>query len=572
MSTYYNEYDPGAAAWLRELMAAGEIPHGEVDERSITEVSPDDLRGHTQVHLFAGIGGWSLAARLAGWPDDRPLWTGSCPCQSFSVAGKQTGTADARHLWPDMYRLIRECRPECIAGEQVAAAIGFGWLDGVYEDLAEAGYHTAAVVLPSSFVGAPHIRSRLWWVASPGKGGVSGHATGEVGRGDPQAVSRDALGPGVPAYAEADDHAGRAAIPEGHRVGAPHLRQPLGVADAGGARGQQVPRGISREEAAHGGAGRVRGGAESDHLAASPGQDPRGLDNPPSARCQSEGKGPEGEAWDEARMRGPEPGRIDATPGGPVTPAGCTGGVGHADGERGDRGPVCLPGRGSHEEGAETPWSSAVWHPCGDGKARRIPAEPALQLVVDGLSTTMGGLWVSLLQAVKEALDGPTSVERSRESLCAMWGAVAAEAVRQDSGGPWGLSAEEVLLVALCQHARGLGSEMVGATSGVWATEEATLRVLRRQPVEIPAPPCPSPEWQRARPLARQLADAVHMLSPAWRSSLMSRFPLAHGLPGCSGLLRGCGNSIVPQVAAEVLRAFAEVMKARGNIHFTEGT
>ena len=88
MKSYYNEHDPKAAAWLRELIKAGLIPDGDVDERSIAEVKPDELRHYTQCHFFAGIGGWSLALQLAGWSADKPVWTGSCPCQPFSAAGK----------------------------------------------------------------------------------------------------------------------------------------------------------------------------------------------------------------------------------------------------------------------------------------------------------------------------------------------------------------------------------------------------------------------------------------------------------------------------------------------------
>jgi len=162
---YYNEIDKNAAAWLRELIRGGHIPFGIVDERSIEDVDPRGLRGFTQCHFFAGIGGWSYALRLAGWPDDRPVWTGSCPCQSFSTAGKQAGTADPRHLWPVWFKLIAACKPEFIFGEQVAAAIGHGWLDLIQADLAGENYSSGAVVLPACVIGAPHIRQRLWFGA-----------------------------------------------------------------------------------------------------------------------------------------------------------------------------------------------------------------------------------------------------------------------------------------------------------------------------------------------------------------------------------------------------------------------
>ena len=111
MPVYFNEIDPYAAQWLRNLIACGLLPEGEVDERSIVDVRHDDLRGFDQCHFFAGIGGWSLAARMAGWPDDRALWTGSCPCQPFSVAGKQAGQTDERHLWPVLFGAFMEARP-----------------------------------------------------------------------------------------------------------------------------------------------------------------------------------------------------------------------------------------------------------------------------------------------------------------------------------------------------------------------------------------------------------------------------------------------------------------------------
>lgn len=162
---YYNEYDKKAAAWLRELIKAGLIPDGDVDERSIVDVQPEDLNGYTQCHFFAGIGGWSLALQLAGWGAARPVWTGSCPCQPFSSAGKGKGTDDERHLWPEFARLIGECKPATVFGEQVASKAGREWFDGVSTDLEDMGYAAAAADLCAAGVGAPHIRQRLFWVA-----------------------------------------------------------------------------------------------------------------------------------------------------------------------------------------------------------------------------------------------------------------------------------------------------------------------------------------------------------------------------------------------------------------------
>jgi DNA (cytosine-5)-methyltransferase 1 len=164
MSVYYNEIDRNAAAWLRELIKRGHIAHGVVDERSISDVRPDELVGFTQCHFFAGIGGWSLALRKAGWSDDRTVWTGSCPCQPFSAAGARGGMSDERHLWPHWHHLINQCRPATIFGEQVASKDGLGWLDLVSADMEATGYAFAAADLCAAGVGAPHIRQRLWFV------------------------------------------------------------------------------------------------------------------------------------------------------------------------------------------------------------------------------------------------------------------------------------------------------------------------------------------------------------------------------------------------------------------------
>lgn len=165
-AAYYNEIDPFAAQWLRNLIAAGHIAPGEVDERSIEDVTPDDLRGFTQCHFFAGIGVWSHSLRLAGWPDDRPVWTGSCPCQPFSAAGKGDGFADERHLWPHFFHLISERRPQHVFGEQVAAGNANAWFDLVQADLEGMGYAFGLVPFTSAGIGAPHIRERAYWVAN----------------------------------------------------------------------------------------------------------------------------------------------------------------------------------------------------------------------------------------------------------------------------------------------------------------------------------------------------------------------------------------------------------------------
>ena len=165
MTAYYNEIDPYAAQWLRNLIAGGHIAPGEVDERSIEDVTPDDLRGFTQCHFFAGIGVWSHSLRLSGWPDDKPVWTGSCPCQPFSAAGKGDGFADERHLWPAFFHLISERRPQHVFGEQVAAGNANAWFDLVQADLEGVDYAFGLVPFTSASIGAPHIRERAYWVA-----------------------------------------------------------------------------------------------------------------------------------------------------------------------------------------------------------------------------------------------------------------------------------------------------------------------------------------------------------------------------------------------------------------------
>lgn len=183
---YYNDCDPYASSWLRKLIADGLLPVGDVDDRPIEQVAADDLRGYRHCHFFAGVGGWALASVMAEWPADRELWTGSCPCQPFSTAGKLRGTRDPRHLWPHFFRLIGAARPAVVMGEQVARAPGRAWLDGVLTDLEGAGYATRAIDLPACAVNAPILRHRLYWLATDMAGADCRRRASDCGEsGDP---------------------------------------------------------------------------------------------------------------------------------------------------------------------------------------------------------------------------------------------------------------------------------------------------------------------------------------------------------------------------------------------------
>lgn len=168
LSAYYNEHEPFAAQWLRNLIAAGHITPGDVDERSVVDVRSDDLAGFDRCHFFAGIGLWDLALNTAGW-GDAPVWTGSCPCQPWTragaVHGRNRGFGDTRHLWPEWFRLIRECRPHAVLGEQVPDAVSGGWWDAAACDLEGSGYACGALVFEAASVGEPIRRERIYFSA-----------------------------------------------------------------------------------------------------------------------------------------------------------------------------------------------------------------------------------------------------------------------------------------------------------------------------------------------------------------------------------------------------------------------
>lgn len=162
LGVYYNDLDPFACASIRRNIERGRLGAGLVDPRSIVEVQPADLAGFAICHFFAGIGGFELARLMAGWPDDRELWTGGFPCQDISCAGKGEGiTGERSGLWFEFVRLIRACRPARLLIENVPALRTRG-ADEVLDGLEGAGYAARPIVVGAHAVGAPHRRQRVW--------------------------------------------------------------------------------------------------------------------------------------------------------------------------------------------------------------------------------------------------------------------------------------------------------------------------------------------------------------------------------------------------------------------------
>ena len=389
---YYNEYDPDAAAWLRELVRRGLIADGEVDERSILDVDADDVRGFCQCHWFAGIGGWSYALRLAGWPDNSPVWTGSPPCQPFSVAGKQKGRDDARHLAPKFISLVGAARPGMLFGEQVASADVFGkaakraggnfvappqwsWLDDLSDRLEAARYAVGASDFPSAGVGAPHIRQRTFF------GAVSHEWLADADGGERQRIA-DGKG------CQRDRAQAGRVEGDGQLAASGEFRR---LADAEGDRRAD---GSSQQRS-----GRQVLAAAAEIVGIGDRRASGGL-------VHSIGAGLEGHGGHGDGIR--EPGRLDPHALGSVAAAGADGGMADSSSFGRDRGQGASSGRehvgadAGWSEGNDGPvrigetgygsrgtsplhgfWRDADWLFCRDGKWR--PVEPAVLGMVDGI-------------------------------------------------------------------------------------------------------------------------------------------------------------------------------------------
>jgi DNA (cytosine-5)-methyltransferase 1 len=350
---YYNDVDPFCCEWVRNLIKAGHVAPGVVDERPIEAVQPEDLREFCQVHMFCGIAVWSHALRSAGWPDTRPVWTGSCPCQPFSCAGKQLGTADKRHLWPAWFRLIRECRPEQLFGEQVAGPAALEWFDLVSADLEDAGYAVGATDLCAASCGGPHIRQRLYWMANRCGEGLAGRA--EQPAREERATTERSGNVGGLAYADQGER-GRLTDGEGCE---------------------------SNGEAS----GREQGDGELESH---------------SAACGVADSTPGGQ-----RIDGGAPGNTRHAP-----QRESAGGLADADGGQPSDGGVQRSGR--FVQLAQDPlagfWAGADWIQCTDGKAR--PIKPGSAVLASGVAGRLGKL-----RALGNSLCAPVAIEFVRAAM-----------------------------------------------------------------------------------------------------------------------------------------------------------
>ena len=122
------------------------------------------------------------------------LLTGGFPCQPFSSAGKKRGKEDDRYLWPEMLRIIKECKPTWIIGENVAGIINMA-LEQVCSDLEGAGYEVQPLIIPACAVDAPHRRDRVWIIGYAQHDGFNAakDGKGSIERGDSHAQGTEEI-------------------------------------------------------------------------------------------------------------------------------------------------------------------------------------------------------------------------------------------------------------------------------------------------------------------------------------------------------------------------------------------
>ena len=533
---YYNEFDPVAAAWLRELIKAGEIPAGDVDERSIEDVAPDDLAGYVQCHFFAGIGGWSIGLRLAGWPDDAPIWTGSCPCQPFSSAGKGDGFADERHLWPAFHWLIDQCRPAIVAGEQVASRNADPWIDLVRADLEALGFAFGAVAFPAAGIGAPHIRDRTYWLCHADDARLEGFGRRlEAARGHGEGAVRSA--------AEAGELV-RLADTESVRRARGGLRIEGGVPENGVAENGDV-RGLADAD----------GGKQREARAIQPGGE-HGLFTQDGSALREGGGG----AWGEVV------GLAHNASGGRREECADTGRIAVGNRAQGIATGSFDGGSGMRPGPVNGHWRDADWLGCRDGKWR--PVEARSQQMAYGISSLMGyGRDArDAYQAARQEIDDWCVQAQARpgEALHDLWVSLAAQADAVRSiGGLGGIPSATILLAFL----RELSREGWHVEEGVSRQGEETAQSGVRG-LWLPGSVARSPFGRGlAEQRTVQPSNAVCVLSSilarhasaAWPEAIAADaevgFPLGKGSPARVGRLRGYGNAIVPQQAAEFIRA-----------------
>lgn len=534
----YNEIDEYAADWLENLIAAGLIADGVVDRRSIEDLRGDDLRGFRQVHLFAGIGVWSYAFRRAGVSDDTALWTGSCPCQPFSAAGKGGGVDDERHLWPAFYHLIRECRPPKVYGEQVASKDGLGWLDVVQTDLERANYAFGAVDTCSAGHGAPHIRQRLRFVAHNLRSSTSrlenaDSLDGECGSSEGRKLRSTKAGQG------ADDHTCRRSSPDIERLADCDSDEQWQGRDTGSSQGERV-----RSEL---------GGCSQSH----------GMDNNDDEGLEGFGSGHQTSI---RHWQGPVR---------PASEASELGGMADADdgqlsvSRRGSQGRNGSAATDAEFVGASPTngfWRDADWLFCRDGKWR--PVRSSAQQMVDGSTRSMGPLRSEDIRKVEEAVEQWSQRHETdaTEAVRNLWDLVSEEEVRLRPDGGFDSLREAPFLLAFMRQLSNQGWKFpIGDERASSEASRTVLRVLRF--TEQPS------YTSRGRGLDEQQsgepANPLRFLSQilayhtevCWRDTGwqdVGSFPLAHNVPSRVGRLRAYGNAVDAEATKEFIEATLE--------------